>query len=65
MSAWWLSLDSLRKGLVSAGAIAIALVSALWLTASGLGDPELCYEVPNSGTCGTCEGPPEPATKAD
>ena len=48
-----------------AGSVVIALVSALWLTADGVGDPRLCYEVPKPGECETCPVPPEPVPKGD
>jgi hypothetical protein len=65
MLLWWASLSNVRKGLVMAGAIIIALLSVLWLTAGGVGDPELCHEVPKPGECETCPIPPEPVPKGD
>lgn len=63
--AWWKGVSTARKVLSVACAIVIALVASFWLTAGGVGDPELCYDVPKPGECETCPVPPEPVPKGD
>lgn len=47
-----------RRVLVVAGAIMIAVAGVLWFTAAGVGDPELCYEVSDSGDSEICPTKP-------
>lgn len=44
MREWWSGLSARHKVVIAVLAVLLSLFAAFWLTAEGVGDPDLCSE---------------------
>jgi hypothetical protein len=60
MREWWSGLSVRHKVVIALVAVVLSLLAAFWMTASGVGDPNLCYEGTEPGGSETCPPSSEP-----